>query len=101
MFQTRVDPITFEVLRHRLWSINNEAAITLKRVSGSPVATEIQDFNTSLCTADGQNFMVGPYIVSHGVSQGILVENLLKDYQQNPGNWNFGRQVKLGIEMNL
>ena len=85
MFQTRVDPVTFEVLRHRLWSINNEAAITLKRVSGSPVATEIQDFNTSLCTSDGQNFIVGPYIVSHGVSQGILVENLLKDYQENPG----------------
>ncbi|MFQ5913389.1 MAG: hydantoinase B/oxoprolinase family protein [Nitrospinota bacterium] len=85
MFRSRVDPVTFEVLRHRLWNLNNEAAIALKRVSGSPVATEIQDFNTSLCTADGQNFMVGPYIVSHGVSQGLLVETLLKDYQENPG----------------
>jgi N-methylhydantoinase B len=85
MFRPRVDPVTFEVLRHRLWSINNEAAITLQRVSGSPVATEVLDFNTSLCTADGQNFMVGPYIVSQSVSQGILVQNLLKDYQENPG----------------
>ena len=25
----RVDPITFEILRHRLWSINEEGANTL------------------------------------------------------------------------
>jgi len=25
----RTDPITFEILRHRLWSINEEAANTL------------------------------------------------------------------------
>ncbi len=23
------------------------------------------------------------------------------EYQQNPGNWNFGRQVKIGLELNL
>ena len=57
-----VDPITFEVVRHRLWAINDEAAATLRRVSGSPVATEICDFNTSLLTANGDAFIVGVYM---------------------------------------
>ncbi len=29
----RLDPITFEILHHRLWAINTEAAETVKLVS--------------------------------------------------------------------
>ncbi len=35
-----IDPITFEVIRHKLEAITEEQAITLKNVSGSPVVTE-------------------------------------------------------------
>ena len=41
-----LDPATFEVLRHRLSAINDEAAVTIGRVSGSPIATEGNDFNS-------------------------------------------------------
>src|SRR5260221_10895152 len=41
---------TFEVLRHRLSAINDEAAVTIGRVSGSPIATEGNDFNSGLMT---------------------------------------------------
>ena len=41
---TAIDPITFEVIRHKLQAITEEQAITLKRVSGSPVVTEATDF---------------------------------------------------------
>ena len=37
---TNIDPITFEVIRHKLEAITEEQAITLKNVSGSPVVTE-------------------------------------------------------------
>lgn len=83
--RVRLDPITFEVLRHRIWSINDESALTLKRISGSPVASEVNDFNTSILTADGQAVIVGPYIVSHAVGQNIIVQNLIADLSDNPG----------------
>jgi hypothetical protein len=35
-----IDPITFEVIRHKLEAITEEQAITLKNASGSPVVTE-------------------------------------------------------------
>ena len=44
----RLDPRTFEILRHRLWYINDEGALTISRVSGSPVATEVFDMNTGM-----------------------------------------------------
>jgi N-methylhydantoinase B len=43
-----IDPITFEVIRHKLEAITEEQAITLKNVSGSPVVTEATDFNVGI-----------------------------------------------------
>jgi len=81
----QLDPITFEVVRHRLWAINNEATATLKFVSGSPVATEVFDFNTSILNARGEAIVVGPYIASHAICQGLVVETILKECADNPG----------------
>ncbi len=57
----RVDPITFEILRHRLWSINEEGANTLERVSGSLIASEVHDMNTSIMTATGDSLVIDPF----------------------------------------
>ena len=80
-----LDPVTFEVLRHRIWSINDESAVTLKRISGSPVATEVNDFNTSILNAAGDAVVVGQYIVSHAIGQNIIVQNIIADLAENPG----------------
>ena len=48
-----MDPFTFEIIRHRLFSIVEEAIITLKHVSGSIASTEGQDIMVSLYDADG------------------------------------------------
>jgi hypothetical protein len=34
----KIDPITYEVIRHNLWNINEELGMTIQRISGSPVA---------------------------------------------------------------
>src|ERR1035437_7234018 len=65
ILQLRNDPITFEVLRHRLWQINDEQGQTIIRVSGSPVATEGNDFNVAIADAGGNLMATGPYIVMH------------------------------------
>lgn len=58
----QVDPITFEVIRHKLWSINEEGSATMIHVSGSPVV-HATDYNFGLYTADGEMAVIGVYLL--------------------------------------
>jgi N-methylhydantoinase B len=80
-----LDPATFEVLRHRLWAINDEAAVTIGRVSGSPIATEGNDFNSGLMTAGGETVVAGIYVLVHAAALGRIVRDVLDHYRENPG----------------
>jgi N-methylhydantoinase B len=80
-----LDAITYEILRHRLWSINDEAATTIARVSGSPVANESYDFNAALMTADGSVVVIGNYVMAHAAALDCIVEWVQREYTENPG----------------
>jgi N-methylhydantoinase B len=82
---TRVDPVTFEIVRHRLWSINEEAGHTLERVSGSLIASEVHDMNTSLMNAQGDSLVLAPYMLVHAISMETLAKDVVANYQENPG----------------
>jgi N-methylhydantoinase B len=75
--ELRNDPVTFEVLRHRLWQINDEQGQTIIRVSGSPVATEGNDFNVAIADANGELVAVGPYIVLHVAAISDVIRNTI------------------------
>lgn len=81
----KLDPITFEILRNRLWAINDEGAATLRLISGSPVVTEVNDYNTALMKPDGEVFIIGAYISAHAISMEEVVRYILRDYKDNPG----------------
>ena len=49
----QTDPLTFEVLRHRISSIADEGSAVLGMVSASPVASEANDCNVAIMQADG------------------------------------------------
>jgi N-methylhydantoinase B/oxoprolinase/acetone carboxylase alpha subunit len=59
---SNVDPITLEVLRHRLMMINDEQGRVASRLSGSPVVYEAKDFNSALLTPDGDSLFIGIYM---------------------------------------
>lgn len=80
-----VDPVLFEVLRHRLWAINEEAAAAIARISGSPVANEAYDFNTGLMDRDGGVLVVGPYVMAHAAALDCIVEHIVAEHSDNPG----------------
>jgi hypothetical protein len=80
-----LDPATFEVLRHRLSAINDEAAVTIGRVSGSPIATEGNDFNSGLMTAEGETVVAGVYVLVHAAALGRIVRDIIDNYSDNPG----------------
>lgn len=80
-----LDPITFEILRHRLWAINDESATALRLVSGSPVANEAYDMNTALMNVAGDDFVIGTFIAIHALSMNIMAKYILEEYSENPG----------------
>ena len=81
----RLDPITYEILRHKLWAINDEQAMTLMRCSCSNVANDIKDMNCGLLTADGEMFSLGTYIAMHALTMSFITKDILKEYKKNPG----------------
>src|SRR5262249_26866091 len=44
----------FEVIKHRLWQINNEQGIAICTISSSPIVVAGNDFNVGLFSEDGQ-----------------------------------------------
>ncbi|MCL6575042.1 hydantoinase B/oxoprolinase family protein [Kyrpidia sp.] len=57
-----VDPITYEIVRHKLWSINEEGSATMIHVSGSPVV-HATDYNFGIYTSDGEMAVIGVYLL--------------------------------------
>src|ERR1700743_335236 len=56
-----IDPLTYEVIRHRLTSITEEMGEALKRMSGSVVVTDCNDFDAAIMDEAGDVVQVGPY----------------------------------------
>lgn len=81
----KIDPITYEVVRHNLWNINEELGMTIQRISGSPVAMYAFDLNSSIFTEDGEFIYYGPYqLYMSGVSD-VQVKWTLEHRSGNPG----------------
>lgn len=81
----RLDARTFEIVRHRLWHINDEGALTISRVSGSPVATEVFDMNTGLLTRTGELVYIDNFICAQATTLAPLIRHLLAEQADNPG----------------
>lgn len=80
-----VDPITLEVVGHKLWQINDEQGQALKKISGSPVATDANDFNVVLCDELGDIVNIGPYYLPHAANVDFMVKWTLENRSDNPG----------------
>lgn len=82
---SELDPITFEVIRHNLWHINDEHGQTIVKVSGSPIAVYGQDFNPCLMDERGDYIFFGPYLQFHAGMQDLTVKWILENRSANPG----------------
>jgi N-methylhydantoinase B len=80
-----LDPVTYEVIRHNLWNINEEHGETIVRVSGSPIAAFGYDFNPSILSEAGDFVYFGPYLQFHSGMQDLQVKWVLENRSENPG----------------
>ncbi len=80
-----IDPITYEVVRHSLWHVNEEHGATIQRISGSPVAMYALDLNPSILTEDGEFVYFGPYMQYMSGVTDTQVKWILEYRSDNPG----------------
>ena len=79
------DLITYEILRNRLWKINEEMCAIFQNTTPSSHAIEANDFNATIMTPEGDALVLGAYINIHSsVIQGT-VKTIIKNLSDNPG----------------
>jgi len=84
-YQKTIDPITYEVIRHSLWHVNEEHGATIQRISGSPVAMYALDLNPSILTEDAEFVYFGPYMQYMSGVTDTQVKWILEYRSDNPG----------------
>ena len=76
-----IDPITFSIIRHRLFRVVDEAVITLKNVSGSAITNEGHDLMVSLYRADGSLLMGGVGFLHHLTSAAEACKSIIRRFR--------------------
>ena len=76
-----MDPITFSIIRHRLFRVVDEAVITLKHVSGSAITNEGHDLMVSLYRADGSLLMGGVGFLHHLTSAAEACKAIIRRFE--------------------
>lgn len=74
--RSKIDPVTLEVLRHRLWEMNNEMGLLAARMSGSHIVYEAGDFNAALLTREGKGLFSGAYMIRMATTLDLVVQSV-------------------------
>lgn len=73
------------MIRHRLFTINDEHGDTLTNVSGSPVAKFAKDFQPTILTEHGEVISHGPFVQLFSPAAQFITKWTLENRSANPG----------------
>jgi N-methylhydantoinase B len=82
---TSVDPITFEILSHRVYQIAREMGTTLERVGGTVNTTQMHDYMAALYLADGDVLCAGDAMGWHVACAGVAVKRIIERFEKGGG----------------
>ena len=80
-----VDPVTFEILSHRIFQITMEMGTTLERVGGTVNTTQMKDYISALYLANGDVLCAGSAMVWHVPCAGAAVKAIIKRFTNDDG----------------
>jgi N-methylhydantoinase B len=80
-----VDPVTFEILSHRLHQITLEMGTTLERVGGTVNTTQMHDYMAALYLPNGDVLSAGESMARHAACAGFAVKRIKERFEQNGG----------------
>lgn len=80
-----LEPVTFEIIRHKLLRIVDEAIVALKKVSGSTITNEAHDLMVALYRSDGSLLMGGMGYLHHLTLASQACKHIINEYSKDPG----------------
>jgi len=80
-----VDPVTFEILSHRLHQIAMEIGVTLERVGGTVNTTQMHDYINALYRANGDIMATGNSSGWHVACAGFAVKRIIERFADDEG----------------
>src|SRR5437773_11668585 len=80
-----VDPVTFEILSHRLHQITLEMGTTLERVGGTVNTTQMHDYMASLYLPNGDVLSAGDAMGWHVACAGFAVKRIIERFENDGG----------------
>lgn len=83
--QLSVDPITFEILSHRLYQITKEMGSTLERVGGTVNTTQMKDYIAALYRPNGDVLCAGEAMPWHVGCAGVAVRRIIDRFAGDEG----------------
>src|SRR5215472_8455581 len=79
---TSVDPVTLEILSHRLYQIAREMGAALERVGGTVNTTQMHDYMASLYLANGDVLSAGDSAGWHVACAGFAVKRIIERFEK-------------------
>lgn len=83
--QLSVDPVTFEILSHRLYQITKEMGLTLERVGGTVNTTQMKDYLAGLYRPNGDVLCAGDAMPWHVGCAGVAVRRIIDRFGEDEG----------------
>src|SRR5437660_9005464 len=80
-----VDPVTFEILSHRLHQITLEMGTTLERVGGTVNTTQLHDYMAALYLPNGDVLSAGECMARHAACAGFAVKRIIERFEKDGG----------------
>lgn len=80
-----MDPVIFEILRHRLQQIVMDMTEAVKKVSGSPVVLYAGDHMESIYDSEGNLVLAGMACTHTTLPTGKVAKYILQTFQSDPG----------------
>ena len=76
-----LDPVTFQIIKHRLARVTDEAVEALKRVSGAPNTNEGHDLMVALYTKDGSLLTGGVGFLHHYLGASEATKHIIEEFE--------------------
>jgi N-methylhydantoinase B len=76
-----IDPVTFQIIKHRLVRVTDEAVEALKRVSGAPNTNEGHDLMVSLYTKEGDLLTGGVGFLHHYLGASEATKHVIDRFE--------------------
>lgn len=80
-----LDPVTYKVIQHRLWNINQQHGEIIENLAVSPITLETRDFQTGIQQANGSFVYFGQFLQYFAGVLDLNAKWLLEHRSETPG----------------